>query len=121
MPIPRFIAARARRCASWDPTTTPRCADPGGATSLASGADEVGQAASVEHPAVRMQAALAFVRQAEVAKPEKSRTLVWRQRDFNRGRSRRDRRMALPAPTHHQPPRRVHFLVFAARDVLAVD
>src|SRR2546423_5462704 len=121
MPIPRSIAGRARQCASWDPTTTCRCADPCGATSLAPGADEVVQPPGVEPPALRVLPTLGFVRQTEVAKPENGRTLVWGQRDFNRGRSRRDRRMALPAPTHHQPPRRVDFLVFAARDVLAVD
>src|SRR5439155_1525345 len=61
-------------------------------------ATDLAETAGVLVPALSVDAPLAFVRQPEVTQGQDRRTLVRRQRDLDGGRSRRNRRMALPVP-----------------------
>src|SRR6267143_6300386 len=79
------------------------------------------QLAHILPPAIRVEAAFAFVGQAEVAKRQDGRTTFRCEGDLDRRGPRRNGRMALPAPAHHQPPRWIDDLVLAAYGVHAVD
>src|SRR5205807_9065664 len=81
----------------------------------------LGELTQIKRPTLSVLAAFPFVRQAEMAEPQHRGILVRCQGDLDRRRTGRDRGMALPTPTHHQPPRRIDLLVLPTRDVLAID
>src|SRR2546421_11783322 len=81
---------------------------------------QAGQVSRVEPPAFLMERALLLVGQAAVSQPEQRAGSVGREGDLDGCRARCYLGVALPAPGHDQPVRRIDHFVLADRDMFAV-
>src|SRR5437868_9502929 len=68
-----------------------------------------------------MLLALGLTRQAKVTQAKQGGALFRGQRDLDRGRARRHRRMPLPTPGHDEAAWRIDLAILTTGDVLAID
>src|SRR2546423_13735128 len=81
---------------------------------------QAGQVSRVQPPAFLMERALLLVGQAAVSQPEQRAGSVGREGDLDSRRARRDLGVALPAPGHNKPVRRLDHFVLPDRAVVGV-
>ena len=83
--------------------------------------EDASQFANVHPPACAVACTLLVGRESAVAQPQQGARAVLHQSDLDRRRARRHLRIAVPAPRHDEPVRRIDLAILTAGEMLAVD